>query len=237
MPHPRRQDGAGALSGQRVVPRHSFKRKFEPDLETRFRDFLAAVPQARDSILEPSRLAGPSCKAASSASPLGVALVIGRVVGRGTPQDVVLPVESEVLLEARHRDMRSIAADAVDAFLGFLDARSCRATASFQTSPTRRCHCYEDSWTTALLPTRHHPQRLTDMPHCFVRSTNSFQEKQPNERRWGSVSFERRQSVRLLLAHLLTSSSQECGFMQLASRRDFLLPPQQVALPTEAQSS
>eukprot|EP00439_Symbiodinium_sp_Y106_P040326 s4497_g4.t3 len=97
LPHPRRQ---------------CLNRKFESDLESRFRNFLRdAAP------VEAKPFPG------GSASP-GVALVIGRVVGgKGKLQDIVLPVASEVLMEERpgHGFLPDLSETQVSKLRAFLD--------------------------------------------------------------------------------------------------------------------
>ncbi|CAE7451952.1 unnamed protein product [Symbiodinium natans] len=97
LPHPRRQ---------------CFKRKFESDLESRFRDFLLnAVPQ-----VQPGALGTSSSR---------VALAIGRVVGKETLQDIILPVASEVLLEdgPGHSFLPDLSDTLVPRLRAFLDSR------------------------------------------------------------------------------------------------------------------
>ncbi|CAE7550563.1 ABD1 [Symbiodinium sp. KB8] len=104
LPHPRRQ---------------CLNRKFESDLESRFRNFLRDAPlQANEAKPFP----GSSFNAASP----GVALVIGRVVGgKGKPHDIVLPVASEVLMEdgPGHSFVPDLSETQVSKLRAFLDSR------------------------------------------------------------------------------------------------------------------
>ncbi|CAL1134004.1 unnamed protein product, partial [Cladocopium goreaui] len=79
LPHPRRL---------------CFKRRLQLDIEERFREMIiAAIPQVK-------------LDAPSGSSPLGMAIVLGRVVGdetAGPARDVILPTATEVILDQGHR--------------------------------------------------------------------------------------------------------------------------------------
>ncbi|CAE7783967.1 unnamed protein product [Symbiodinium sp. CCMP2456] len=104
LPHPRRQ---------------CLNRKFESDLESRFRNFL------RDAPLQASE-AKPFPGSSSNAASPGVALVIGRVVGgKGKLHDIVLPLASEVLMEdgPGHSFLPDLSETQVSKLRAFLDSR------------------------------------------------------------------------------------------------------------------
>ncbi|CAE8637337.1 unnamed protein product [Polarella glacialis] len=85
--------------------RFSFKRKLQTDIEGRFRDMLASVPIVKSSsssaspmdAVDSGRCEDNSGRPADS--PLGVKLVLGRIVGGGGQRDVVLPFVTEAILD------------------------------------------------------------------------------------------------------------------------------------------